>query len=112
MHKTWRDHHAIRWLRTQLLRLAHELDPDAGAMSEAAYQAYLAQRTAEMPARQALNWRWQQAMGWVESNFTSLEEWRRVVDAIEGITQQLREEERDREPCRRTRERQPFRPSP
>jgi hypothetical protein len=79
-------------LKRTLLWVAHELDPDAGAMPEAAYQAYLATRTREMPERRALNLRYAETGKWMESNFDTLDHWRRYVAHIEVLMVMFREE--------------------
>jgi hypothetical protein len=108
--RDWRASRVVRWTRNQLLRCAHALDENAGAMSEAEYAASCAQKTAEWPARHALNWRYAEAMEWLETNVTSLDHWQRFVEHVEAIMRVFRDEARDREPARRTHHRQPFVP--
>ena len=108
MRYDWRETRAIRWLGNALRRGAHALDAEQGTIPEEVYQLHVAECTRQMPEYRALTWRYHEAWKWMESNFDTLDHWRRYVEHVEALMVLFREEERDREPCRRTRNRQPF----
>ena len=67
-------------------------------MTEEVYQAYGRHQARERAARQALDARYAAAVGWLESNFNSLEHWRRFVQHVEALIARFREEERQAPP--------------
>jgi hypothetical protein len=62
-------------------------------MTERQLRAYHAKKTRELGEKDRLTRRYHQAFGWLETNFSSLGHWRRVVEQMEALIQEFRQEE-------------------